>query len=47
MNDLNKNEIVMKEVEITETEALEETITPELGGLCGLGCGGAVCGIWC
>ena len=47
MNDMNKNEIVMKEVEITETEALEETITPALGGVCGLGCGGAICGFWC
>ncbi len=41
------NNIVMTEIELDEMNTLEETVTPALGGLCGLGCGGAVCGIWC
>lgn len=40
-------EIVMQEIALDETEIMEEPLMPALGGLCGIGCGGAVCGLWC
>lgn len=49
MKDNKKNipEVVMNEVELDEKDIMEETMTPALGGVCGLGCGGALCGFWC
>jgi hypothetical protein len=48
LNNLTENDITdMKEINLNEIENLEETITPALGGVCGIGCGGAVCGLWC
>jgi len=40
-------EFVMNEVRLDKKEVMEETLTPALGGFCGIGCGGAVCGLWC
>lgn len=39
--------IVMSEVSFEDMTTLEEAVTPALGGLCGFGCGGAICGLWC
>jgi|GEM_PF-6347293 len=37
----------MKEVDLDSLVTLEETVTPALGALCGFGCVGGVCGLWC
>lgn len=41
------SQIVLSEVELDEKDIMEETMAPALGGFCGLGCGGAICGFWC
>lgn len=39
--------VVLKEIKMDDQKVLEETLTPALGGVCGIGCGGAICGFWC
>ena len=46
-NENSKNELVVEEVELNDPNIMEETLTPALGGVCGLGWGGAICGFWC
>lgn len=44
---MQEKELMFEEVELKETEIIEDTITPAAGVLCGLGCVGTVCGIVC
>ncbi len=44
---MQEKEVMFEEVELKETEIIEDTITPAAGVLCGLGCVGTVCGIMC
>lgn len=47
MNNKDENILEMNEVEFDGIECLEDTNIPALGGLCGIGCVGAICGLWC
>ena len=47
-NKMDNNKMIMfYEVELNDIEVMEENVTPALGGLCGLGCVGTVCGVFC
>lgn len=44
---ISVEDVVLKEIQFDDQKILEETLTPALGGVCGIGCGGAACGLWC
>lgn len=44
---MQEQELTLVEVELKETEIIEDAVTPAAGILCGVGCVGTVCGIMC
>ena len=46
---MEEKELLMNEQEITELdiELMEEAEAPSMGGICGIGCAGVICGFGC
>lgn len=44
---MQDQELTLVEVELKETEIIEDSVTPAAGIVCGLGCVGTLCGIMC
>lgn len=44
---MQEKEFMIEEVDLKETEIMEDTATPAAGIICGVGCVGSLCGIMC
>lgn len=44
---MQEKDLMIEEIELNDTEIMEDAATPAAGIVCGLGCVGTLCGIMC